>query len=350
MFDWERNLKTITSLYGISGEELSVANWIQKEIDPLVQKTYINTLGSLVAIKKGVGKRKGRLMISTHIDEIGFVVGAILDGGFLKVEPRGGVDPKILQAQECYVRDINNEMLPSVFSTVPPHLIKPEERNKVASYDTLILDTGLTEEEVKKRIRIGSTIVFKAPFISLLNDRFSSKTMDDRACATVSMAVIHELTKIYHEWDIYFVFSTQEEVGLIGAGTSAWGINPDVAIAMDVGFASQEGYVGLTLGDGPGLGVGPNFTPKIVEDIKNVAKNESIPLPLEPAARPGGTDAGAIQITRGGIPTALLSVPIKYMHTPIELVDLKDCKYTVKLLTEYIKNLDTEYLEGLKWS
>ncbi|MCK5848133.1 MAG: M42 family metallopeptidase [Caldisericia bacterium] len=350
MFDWERVLKTITSLYGISGEELSVANWIQKEISPFVQKTYINTLGSLVAIKEGVGKIKGKLMISTHIDEIGFVVGAILDGGFLKVEPRGGVDPKILQAQECLVRSINGEMLPSVFSTVPPHLIKPEERNKVASYDTLILDTGLSEEDVKKRIRIGSPIVFKAPFISLLNNRFSSKTLDDRACATISIATIKELTKIYHEWDIYFVFSTQEEVGLKGAGTSAWEINPDVAIAMDVGFASQEGYVGLSLGEGPGLAVGPNFTPKIVKDIRDVAKNESIPLPIEPSARPGGTDAGAIQVSRGGVPTALISIPIKYMHTPIELLDLKDCKYTVRILTEYIKNLDTEYLEGLKWS
>ena len=350
MFDWEQNLKTITSLYGISGEESSVASWIQKEISPFVQKSYINTLGSLVAIKEGVGHHKGKLMISTHIDEIGFVIGAILEGGFLRVEPRGGVDPKILQSQECCIRDTNGTMIPSVFATVPPHLIKPEERNKVTGYDTLILDTGLSEKEVKDRITIGSTVVFKAHFSKLLNGRYASKTFDDRACATISMAVIHELTKIYHDWDIYFVFSTQEEVGLKGAGTSAWEINPDVAIAMDVGFASQEGYSGLSLGEGPGLGTGPNFTPKIVKDIRQIAKKESIPLPLEAESRPGGTDAGAIQIAHNGIPTALLSIPLKYMHTPIETIDIKDCKFAVKLLTEYIKNLDNKYLEGLSWS
>ncbi|MDD4028762.1 MAG: M42 family peptidase [Caldisericia bacterium] len=350
MFDWEKNLQQITDLYGLSGEESSVIQWIQKEIAPFVDESYVNTLGSFVAIKKGKGSQRAKLMISTHIDEIGFVVGAILENGFLRVEPRGGVDPKILQAQECFVRDIHNEMIPCVFSTVPPHLVKPEERTKVPSYDTLILDTGLEEKEVRKRIHVGSGIIFKSSFTKLLSDHYAGKTLDNRSCAVISMAVAHELMTVLHDWDVYFVFSSQEEVGTKGAGTSAWEIEPNVAIAMDVGFGSQNGHDGLPLGKGPGIGIGPNFTPKIVNDLRECADNKYIPFTLEPCARPGGTDAGSIQIVRSGIPTALLSLPLRYMHTPVEVLNLKDCKYIVELLTAYIKTLNDEYLEGLQWS
>jgi endoglucanase len=350
MFDWEKNLQQITDLYGLSGEESLVIQWIQKEIAPFVDESYTNTLGSYVAIKKGRGLQRAKLMISTHIDEIGFVVGSILEKGFLRVEPRGGVDPKILQAQECFVRDIHGELIACVFSTVPPHLIKPEERTKVPSYDTLILDTGLEEDVLRKRIHVGSGIVFKSPFTKLLSENYAGKTLDDRSCAVISMAVASELKSILHDWDVYFVFSSQEEVGTKGAKTSAWEIEPNVAIAMDVGFGSQNGHEGLPLGKGPGIGVGPNFTPKIVTDLRQCAENKNIPFTIEPSPRPGGTDAGSIQIARGGIPTALLSLPLRYMHTPVEVINLKDCKYIVELLTTYIKTLNDEYLEELQWS
>ena len=350
MFDWEKDLRQITDLYGLSGEESPVLQWIQQNISPYVDETYINGLGSYIAIKKGNGLSKARLMISAHMDEIGFVVGSILERGFIRVEPRGGVDPKILQAQECWIRDIQGEKIPCVFSTVPPHLIQPEERSKVPSYDTLILDTGLEENEVRQRIHIGSGIVFKSPLIELQPEHFAGKTLDDRSCVVISMAVANELASILHDWDIYFVFSSQEEVGTKGAGTSAWDINPNVAIALDVGFGSQNGYEGLPLGKGPGIGIGPNFTPKIVTDLCNCARTKNIPFTLEPAARPGGTDAGSIQIVRSGVPTALLSLPLRYMHTPVEVLNVKDCKFIVDLLTTYIKTLDNEYLEGLQWS
>ncbi len=350
MFDWEKNLQSISQLYGLSGEETDVTDWIQKEISPFITRSYVNTLGSLVAVKEGTGNHQGKLMISTHTDEIGMIVSTILDGGFIRVEPRGGVDPKVLQAQECYIHDRNGTMIPCVFATVPPHLVKPDERKKVASYDTLILDTGLSEKEVRERVPIGAGIVFKPSFQKLLSGRYASKTLDDRACAVISMATAQALSKIIHEWDVYFVFSSQEEVGTKGAGTSAWEIDPTIAIAMDVGFASQKEVDENPLGKGPSIGIGPNFTPKIVSDLRKTADEETIPYTLEVCERPGGTDAGSIQIARAGIPTALISLLIRYMHTPVEVLDIKDCKYTVKLLTSYIQKLNREYQEGLQWS
>lgn len=309
-------------------------------------------MGNLIAIKKGQSTNHQKLMISTHIDEIGCVISSILPGGFLRVEPRGGVDPKILLSQEMIITS-KKGLISAVFSTIPPHLLKTEEKSKIIGFDNLILDTGLPEEEVRQKIQIGDCVYFKGNFKELLNMRFCGKSFDNRASALISILLLQELSFVKHEWDIYCVFSTQEEVGCKGAETSANYLTPQIAIAIDVTFGDQPDiteFEGYKLGEAVPVGIGPNFTKKIVSDILSAGKEENIKTILEPIAHPGGTDASPIQVSGAGIPTALLSIPIRYMHTPIEMLDMKDIKNAVKLLVAYIRRLDQTSGEALLWS
>ena len=350
--DEKKVLETLSGSYGITGEEEQVVQSILQTILPFIDNHMITSMGNLIAIKKGQNPNHQKLMISTHIDEIGCVISSIQPGGFLRVEPRGGVDPKILLSQEMLITT-KKEKIPAIFSMIPPHLLKTEERSKIIGFDNLILDTGLPEEEVRQKIQIGDCAHFKGNFKELLNQRFCGKSLDNRCSAFISILLLQELSFIKHDWDICCVFTTQEEVGCKGAETSANYLNPQIAIAIDVTFGDQPDiseFEGYKLGEGVPVGIGPNFTKKIVLDILSAGKEENIKTILEPIAHPGGTDAAPIQVSGAGVPTALLSVPIRYMHTPIEMLDMKDVKNAVKLLIAYIRKLDQSYGEALQWS
>lgn len=350
MLEDKNVLETLSNLFGITGEEEFVADWIRETVRPFTDEFRTTPLGNLIAIKKGVNKTPHSLLISTHIDEIGCVVSSILPGGFLRVEPRGGVDPKILPSQEMIVVT-KQEKIPAVFSMIPPHLMKATEKSKVNGFDQLILDTGLPEEEVKQKIRIGTPVIFKGRFTPLLNGRVSGKTFDNRGSALISILLLQELSFLKHDWDIVCLFSTQEEVGCKGAETGAYLMNPTIAIAIDATFGEQPDlteFDGYKLGEGVPIGIGPNFTKRITQDLLTVGKEEGIKTVLEPISHPGGTDAAPIQVSQQGIPTALLSIPVRYMHSPTETLDLKDVKNAVKLLLAYIRKLDSSYGEALQ--
>lgn len=352
MFDYAEVLEKLSKQFGITGQESKIGRTILSLIKDSIDSYNFSPLQSLIAIKNGSSEKHPKLMISTHIDEIGFVISGILEGGFLRVSPRGGVDYKILPSKEVVIHSSNDE-IPAIFSAIPPHLLNEEERKKPLNYDKLVLDTGLTEEDVKRKIHIGDPVTFRGEFLKLKGDRVLGKSFDDRAGALVSIALLEELKYFRNIWDIYCVFSSQEEVGSQGCYTSTFMIKPDIGIAIDVTIGDQPDiteFDGYKIGEGTAIGIGPNFTPKIVKDLVNTAKEEKLKFSLEPMSRPGGTDAAVIQITRVGIPTALLSIPVRYMHTPTELVDVNDIKNTVKLLLSYIKRLDEKYLEDLKWS
>lgn len=353
MFEYEKTLEKLSKQFGITGQENRIARTILSEIENDIDSYEFTTLGSLIAINRGKSLKHPKLMISTHIDEVGFVISSILDGGFLRVNPRGGVDFKILPSKEVIIHSYDGE-IPAVFSIIPPHLLNITDRKESLNYDKLVLDTGLSEEEVRKRIKIGNPVTFKGEFLNLKNCKVSGKSFDDRASALVSIALIKELAYFKNVWDIFFVFSTQEEVGSQGCRTATFKINPDIGIAIDVTIGDQPDiggqFEGYKLGSGTAIGKGPDFTPKIVKDLVNTAKEEKLNYVIEPMSRPGGTDAAVIQIVRAGIPTGLLSIPVRYMHTPIEVIDINDIKNTVKLLFSYIKKLDEKYLEDLKWS
>lgn len=350
MTDWKSIFEQLSQANGISGKETEVTQFIAKIVQPWIDELKTNPLGSLIAIKKGSGKHHPRLMISTHIDEIGFVVSAIEDGGFIRIEPRGGVDPKVLPAQILQILGREGP-IPAEVCTIPPHLLLSEERDKVMVYEKMLLDTGMDETEVKRRVLIGDPIVFSMPFKALAGTKFSGKSMDNRASALVSMKLLESLQRTKHQWDVCCVFSVQEEVGCKGAKTSAYELQPSCAIALDVSFGEQPEVKeadSFPLGSALPLGIGPNFSKKLLQLIQNAANEDQIATVLDPTPFPRGTDASTIQTVSEGIPTALISLPLRYMHTPIETIDEKDINNASRLLQGVIRKLDEEHGEGFK--
>jgi endoglucanase len=201
-------------------------------------------------------------------------------------------------------------------------------------------------------VRIGDLITIRRPFIALKNGLVSGKAFDDRA-AVVSVALcLDALRTLKHEWDVFAVATVQEEVGVRGATTSAYGIVPDIGIAIDVGFGRQPGVSerhAIELDKGPALCIGPNIHPALFSELKRVADELEIPVQTEVSPRPTGTDARAIQVTREGIPTALLSIPLRNMHTPIETLAIKDLERTGRLMAHFIGGLDEASIERLSW-
>jgi endoglucanase len=188
--------------------------------------------------------------------------------------------------------------------------------------------------------------------IELQNGRVAGKAMDDRACVAAVTVCLHQLQKMSRRWDVYAAATAQEETGLLGAATAAYHIKPDVAIALDVTFAAQPGVNGddaMEMGGGPAIGVGPNFHPKLVQQIKATAEREEIKTQDDIIPGASGTDAWAIQVAREGIPTALLSVPLRSMHSPVETIELKDIERAGRLLAHFIAGLDADFLAAIDW-
>lgn len=242
--------------------------------------------------------------------------------------------------------------LPGIIGSRPPHVLPVEEREKVIPMDKLFIDVGLLVEEVEGLVRVGDLVTIGREFTQLEGNFVSGKAFDDRAGVTSVMACLESLASIRHVWDVYAVATVQEEVGIRGAITSAYGLAPDVAIAIDVGFGSQPGVSEaetLGMGKGPAIAFGPNVHPKLHQALVEVAKELEIPYQVEPIPGRSGTDAWAIQVTRRGIPTALLSIPLRYMHTSVETVSTKDIERTGRLMAEFIGRLDEEFTKKLNW-
>ena len=346
-------LSRLSEAVGLSGYERPVRALIREEFGRCADEVRIDKLGNLVAHKMGEGEEpRRRVMLAAHMDEIGLMVTGI-DEGFLRVAGVGGVDERVLLAQPVTVHgSVNGEHeLPGVVASVPPHLVHNQERGKVVPMEKLFVDVGLPLEQVEQRVRIGDLISFRQDAIELKGGLVSGKAMDDRAAVTSVAVCLDLLNGMRHNWDVYAVATVQEEVGLYGALTSAFSVNPDIAIAIDVTFADQPGASDdrtFPVGKGPTIGIGPNFHPLLFEALEDTAKNQEIPYHIEPLPGSSGTDAWAIQVSREGVPTALLSIPARYMHSPIEIVAVKDVERTGRLMADFIAGLGPEFLSTLQ--
>lgn len=341
-------LREITEIMGVSGYELKVGLKINDYFHRLCDQTKIDKLGNVIGYKKGSGIGP-KIMLAAHMDEIGLMITKIEEGGFLRFTSVGGIDPRTLPAQEVTI--YGKEKVYGIIGAKPPHLTEPEERTKAIKMYDLFIDTGLSEEEVKEKIGVGDIVVVNRKLLELKNNYVSGKALDDRAGVAVIIECLKELRKMVHTADVYAVATVQEEVGLRGAMVSSYGIVPDIGIAIDVCFGDMPGLseeYTSKLDDGPVLAIGPNIHPKVFEGLKKVADNWNIPIQLETAPGHSGTDAGAIQIARGGIATAVVSLPQRYMHTSVETLAIQDIKKAGKLLALYIASLDKKGLEELK--
>jgi endoglucanase len=296
-------------------------------------------LGSSIA---RVGEEAPLLAVVGHIDEIGLVVTHIDEKGFLYFNPIGGWDPQILVGQRVEVRG-RDGLVPGVVGRKPIHLLEPEQRKKVVELKGLHIDIGAADrDDAGGLVRVGDPVVIAAEPVTLAGDRLASRSMDNRLGSYVALEALrrcHERGSLQASFAA--VAAVQEEIGLFGARTSAFEVRPDLAIAVDVTHATDapgvdEKEVGShPLGSGPVIGRGSTLSPKMFELLVETAEDEGIEYSVGASGRGTSTDADVIQISRSGIPTGLVSIPLRYMHSPVELVDLGDLEATVELVAAF---------------
>lgn len=334
-------LKRLTETAGIGGREERIRSIVIDELRDYVDEIQVDAIGNVIALKRGSGNGK-KVMISGHMDEIGFIVTYIDDKGFLRLNPVGGFDPKTLVAQRVKVHgreDLDGILMPGI---KPIHLMTPEEAKKSLSVSDFFVDLGRSKEEVEKLVRIGDFVTLERDFLEI-GDNFSAKALDDRAGVYIMIEAIKGLSK--HDVDIYAVGSVQEEQGLRGATTSAFGVQPDIGVALDVTIAGDipggSPHAQITaLGAGAAIKVMDSASIsnyKLVDFMRDIAEENGIKYQMEILPR-GGTDAGAIERSRTGCPVITLSLPTRYVHSNVETANKKDLEATVELLTKFLEN------------
>jgi tetrahedral aminopeptidase len=342
-------LKVLSEAPGPSGHEDAVRELIADLWRPLVDDLRTDAMGSLIAYRRGSGERDTppSIMAAAHMDEIGLVVTGI-EGEFLRIHELGGMDRRTLLGAEVSVhsRRDAHQALPGVIGSRPPHVLPASERQNIPPWHELFVDLGLTPEEVEAWVRVGDHVTLQQPLLTLRNGRVAGKALDNRASVAALTLAIDALSRRQHDWDFYAVATVQEEMGIKGAITSAYGIAPELAIALDVTFAKQHDDTdpgSFELDKGPTLGVGPNFHPEVVSRLRQAAEAEEIAFTVEPLPGSSGTDAWGIQLAREGIPVGLISLPVRYMHQPVETAALHDVERAGRWLASFVAALEPGY-------
>jgi endoglucanase len=343
-------LKDLISAPGLSGYEGPVREIIEKEWRPLVDELSTSRLGSLEGLRKGSGPEPRRsVLLAAHMDAIGLMVSGIVDG-FLRFTEIGGVDPRILPGQPVLVH--GREALPGLVVQPSAHLVPPEIGEKPVPMDYLWIDVGLEPQEVARLVQVGDIVSFAQPPFELSGETLSGHTLDDRSAVAALTSCLQNLQSRVHPWDVWAVATVQEETSFGGSITSTFGLQPDLGIAIDVCHARGPGTSEATiapLGKGLVLGLGPNIHPWLYKSFKAVADDLEIPYHTDVYSRHSGTDAYAIQVSAQGVPSMVVSIPLRYMHTPVETVSLKDIKRVGRLLAEFITRLDAEFFDKISW-
>jgi len=322
-------IKKLTQIVAPSGREEILVNTILEEVKPYIDDYEIDPLGSLIVHKKGDGKK---ILFDAHADEIGLMVTYIEDNGFLRFELIGGINPYTLISRRVIFQN-------GILGTIYYEAEKTEDLSKNLknlSVDFLYIDVGAkSKEEARNKVKVGDMATWKGGFVDM-GSRIMAKAMDDRiACATL----IEAIKRIKDpKNDLYFVFAVQEEVGLLGAKTAAYNVSPDLAIAIDVtpAFDTPKGFkrIKVALGKGVAIKIQDRSliaNKEVVRKLTEIAENNSIPYQYEILPF-GGTDGGAIQLTKSGIKTGVLSIPCRYVHSPNETIDMEDYKNTINFV------------------
>ncbi len=340
-------LKRLSEATGLSGHEEPVRQVIRGLWAPLADELKEGGLGNLIGLQRGSGAApRPVLMLTAHMDEIGLRVTG-LEKGFLRITRIAGVDPRILPGAEVVVHGRRD--LPGVVGTRPPHVTPPDQRDRPIPWDELFVDVGLPEDEVRQLVRVGDPVSFRRELVKLKGGLVSGKALDDRAGVAALTLALESLRGVVHAWDVVAVATVQEEQGLHGAVTAAYGVAPDIAVVLDVTFGRQAGVAedgAFPLGEGPTIAVGPNFAPQVVERLKAAAEANEIPYHIEPLPGHSGTEAWAIQVSRAGVPTGLVEIPLRYMHQPVETVAVRDVERAGRLLTAFAAGLEADYRLG----
>ena len=330
-------LKILDEKYGVSGNEKDIRECVNGLFSKFCTDVRTDALGNVIGTKKGTNPNAPSLMIEAHMDELGMMVSSITDEGSLKFVPIGGFDPKVLPGTEVTVH--GKEKLFGVIGATPPHLLT--DRSKATPLDELCVDIGFSKEQAEKLVSIGDIITINTFFTQLDGDMVVARCIDDRGGIAIILKALEMLSSFEIENDIIAVATVQEEVGLRGAKTAAAGILPGCAIAIDVCHAESPGVSddAYPAGKGPVISIGPNLHSKMTRNIIDIANKDNIDIQIEVCDGHTGTDAWEIQVAGCGIPTALVSVPLRYMHANYEVCDTTDLDSAARLIASFAISL-----------
>jgi endoglucanase len=341
-------LEKLSNACGVAGREEEVRSLMKNFLKPYVDEVKEDKLGNIIGIKKGK-KNAPKVMLAAHMDEIGLLVKIISKKGFIQFAKIGGIDDRILLAQKVIVYTEKGP-LHGIIGSKPPHIQKEEERKRVLTCDELFIDIGAENQEQAKKmgVKIGDPVGFDIKFAKVGKNIVIGRAFDDRVGCAVMVEAMKRLEKT--ECTVYAVGTVQEEVGLRGATTAAFGIYPDVGIALDVTIAGdvpgvREVEAPIKLGKGPSIEIadmGLIAHPKVVRLLVDAAEENKIPYQLE-TGLPGSTDAARISLTREGVPSGVISIPTRYIHSPSSLLSLEDAEKAVKLTVAAIQKIPKHF-------
>jgi len=336
-------LRTLVTTPSPSGFEEQAQALCKDYVAPFVDKVYKDVLGNQYAVKNPDAGL--RVMLAGHVDEIALMVNHIDDKGFVAFVPIGGIDPLVLSAQRVTVYGAKGPV-PGVIGRTAIHMLEQDERGKPVKMHQLWIDIGAkNKKDAEKVVAVGDPITLDAGFTILRDYKVVARGFDDRIGAFVVLEAARLLARRKLHCAVYTVTTVQEELGLRGAIASAYGCHPHVGVAVDVDHANDfptsdmKRFGAITLNAGPVLHRGANINPVVGRTLVETAKRAKIPFQMAAAAKATGTDANAIQLSRGGVAAGLVSIPNRYMHSPVEMVSLKDVENAAKLLAEWICTL-----------
>ena len=337
-------LKHVSSIIAPSGYEKDVIDIWCKEMSQYVDEINLTNIGNAVAVKCGCGDERKKIMITAHADEIGIIVTYIDNNGYLYFDVIGGIDTNILTVRTVLIKGVDNRIVKGVIGVKPIHLQKESVSKQSLNPEDLWIDISVdSKDSALELVEIGCIGTLESVTYQQGN-RLIGKAMDNRCSLSAMVSIAQILAEKRCNDDIFYVATTQEELRGRGAQTAAFAINPDICIVLDVTHATD--YPGMSpirdgdinLGKGVVVAIGPNMDNEITKKVVSLAKNLNISYQVEVCARPTGTDANVVQISRDGIRTLLLSIPCRYMHSPVETIDIEDLKSCCTLITKLIEN------------
>ncbi|MDD6146358.1 MAG: M20/M25/M40 family metallo-hydrolase [Oscillospiraceae bacterium] len=324
---------------GTPGDEGDIARYASSLLEKYMP-CRCNALGSVIGTFGGNGTH---ILLDAHIDRVGMVVRGIDEKGFLLIDRVGGIDARVLTGAEVTVH--GKETLFGVVCSVPPHLQKKDGKNDSVDISTMAVDIGMDKQAAEKLVEIGDRITFRDTQCELLGGNIVSPAFDDRCCVAAIVRAIDMVKDKIKAIKVTVLFSTEEETGGAGAATGAFAVGADYAIAVDVGFGSDpytDSSQTITLGKGPSIGFSPVLDRSLTAELKELCKNADIPYQHDVMGGRTGTNADCISISAGGVKTALLSVPLRYMHTGCEIIHVEDIENTAKLIAAYLLKKEAE--------
>ncbi|HEY4285003.1 MAG TPA: M42 family metallopeptidase [Chthoniobacterales bacterium] len=345
--DSKEFLKQLVETPSPSGYEHEVQKLVRHRIKPWCDEVRTDVMGNVFGIRNAAGKP--RIMLAGHCDQIGFIVNHITEEGFLHLDPIGGVDPVVAASQRLTIMT-RRGLLPGVIGRKAIHLMDDEDKKRVPKIHDLYIDIGATrKKDALKLVSIGDAGVFLQPYIELTNDRAVSMAFDNKMGTWIVTETLRLLHGRRFDGCVLGVSTVQEEIGLRGATASAFSSEAHVGIALDVAHATDTPGIekkragDFHIGKGPMIYRGANINPRVFDLLVDAAEAEKIPFQVASAARGTGTDANVMQLSRGGMATGLLSVPLRYMHTPNELLSLEDLENTARLLAAFCASIKKKH-------